>query len=98
VTHLLDPTSPTPPGLREYLVDLGIRTGLIMPLTSGGQMHGLLAFYFYDECEFDPNTLYIARALPVQAGIAIHLTRWARTDKQSAVLEERQRLAGEIHD
>ena len=98
VTHLLDPTSPTPPGLREYLVDLGIRTGLIMPLTSGGQMHGLLAFYFYDECEFDPNTLEIARALAVQAGIAIHLTRLARTAKQSAVLEERNRLAGEIHD
>ena len=98
VTHLLDPTSPTPPGLREYLVDLGIRTGLIMPLTSGGQMHGLLAFYFYDECEFDPDTLEIARALAVQAGIAIHLTRLARTAKQSAVLEERNRLAGEIHD
>jgi signal transduction histidine kinase len=98
VTHLLDPTSPTPPGLREYLVDLGIRTGLIMPLTSGGQMHGLLAFYFYDECEFDPDTLEIARALAVQAGIAIHLTRLARTARQSAVLEERNRLAGEIHD
>jgi signal transduction histidine kinase len=98
VTHLLDPTSPTPPGLREYLVGLGIRTGLITPLTSGGQMHGLLAFYFYDECEFDPETLEIARALAVQAGIAIHLTRLARTAKQSAVLEERNRLAGEIHD
>jgi signal transduction histidine kinase len=98
VTHLLDPKTPTPPGLRQYLIDLGIRTGLIMPLTSGGQMHGLLAFYFYDECEFDPETLEIARALAIQAGIAIHLTRLARTAKQSAVLEERNRLAGEIHD
>jgi signal transduction histidine kinase/PAS domain-containing protein len=98
VTHLLDPKTPTPPGLRQYLIDLGIRTGLIMPLTSGGQMHGLLAFYFYDECEFDPGTLEIARALAIQAGIAIHLTRLARTAKQSAVLEERNRLAGEIHD
>jgi signal transduction histidine kinase len=98
VTHLLDPKSPTPPGLREYLIDLGIRTGLVMPLTSGGQMHGLLAFYFYDECEFDPETLEIARALAIQAGIAIHLTRLARTARQSAVLEERNRLAGEIHD
>jgi len=98
VTHLLDPKSPTPPGLREYLIDLGIRTGLIMPLISGGQMHGLLAFYFYDEREFDADTLEIARALATQAGIAIHLTRLARTAKQSAVLEERNRLAGEIHD
>jgi signal transduction histidine kinase len=98
VTHLLDPNAPTPPGLREYLVGLGIRTGLIMPLTSGGQMHGLLAFYFYEEREFDPETLEIARALATQAGIAIHLTRLARAARQSAVLEERNRLAGEIHD
>ncbi|MBV8275071.1 MAG: DUF4118 domain-containing protein [Verrucomicrobia bacterium] len=98
VTHLLDPKSPTPPGLREYLMDLGIRTGLIMPLTSGGQMHGLLAFYFYEERDFYPETLEIARALATQAGIAIHLTRLARTAKQSAVFEERNRLAGEIHD
>jgi signal transduction histidine kinase len=98
VTHLLDPKAPTPPGLREYLINLGIQTGLIMPLTSGGQMHGLLAFYFNEERDFDPETLQIARGLAIQAGIAIHLTRLARTAKQSAVLEERNRLAGEIHD
>ncbi len=98
VTRLLDPKSPTPPGLREYLIELGIRTGLIMPLTSGGQMHGLLAFYFNDERDFDAEALGIARALATQAGLAIHLTRLARTAKQSGVLEERNRLAGEIHD
>ena len=98
VTHLLDPKAPTPPGLREYLINLGIQTGLIMPLTSGGQMRGLLAFYFNEERDFDPETLQIARGLAIQAGIAIHLTRLARTAKQSAVLEERNRLAGEIHD
>jgi signal transduction histidine kinase len=30
--------------------------------------------------------------------LAVHLTRLARTAKQTAVLEERNRLAGEIHD
>jgi signal transduction histidine kinase len=98
VNHLLDPKSPTPAGLKEYLIELGIRTGLVMPLTSGGQMHGLLAFYFNEERDFDPEALGIARALATQAGLAIHLTRLARTAKQSAVLEERNRLAGEIHD
>ena len=98
VTHLLDPDTPTPPGLREYLIELGIRTGLIMPLTYGGQMHGLLAFYFNEERDFDAEALEIGRALATQAGLAIHLTRLARTAKQSAVLEERNRLAGEIHD
>jgi signal transduction histidine kinase len=98
VTHMLDPESPMPKGLREYLVEIGIRTGLIVPLFSGGQMHGLLAFYFHEERDFDPEATEIARALATQAGLAIHLTRLARTAKQSAVLEERNRLAGEIHD
>jgi signal transduction histidine kinase/PAS domain-containing protein len=98
VTRLLDPQSPTPAGLRDYLVGLGIRTGLIIPLTSGQKMHGLLAFYFNEERDFATEELEIARALGTQAGLAIHLTRLAKTARQSAVLEERTRLAGEIHD
>jgi signal transduction histidine kinase len=98
VTRLLDPLSPIPKGLRDYLLGLGIRTGLIIPLSSGGQMHGLLAFYFIEERDFDPEELEIARALATQASLAIHLTRLAKSARQSAVLEERNRLAGEIHD
>jgi signal transduction histidine kinase len=98
VIHLLDPNAPTPPGLRQYLIDLGMKTGLIIPLASAGQMLGMLAFYFNTERDFEPEALEIARALATQAGLAIHLTRLARTAKQSAVLEERNRLAGEIHD
>lgn len=98
VTRLLDPQTPTPPGLKEYFINLGLRTGLVMPLTSAGHMYGLLAFYFTEERDFDPEALGIARALATQAGLAIHLTRLARTAQQSAVLEERNRLAGEIHD
>ena len=98
VTRMLDPHSPTPEGLRDYLLGLGIRTGLIIPLTSGGQMHGLLAFYFLQERDFASEELEIARALATQASLAIHLTRLAKTARQSAVLEERNRLAGEIHD
>jgi signal transduction histidine kinase len=98
VTRLLDPLSPIPEGLRDYLLGLGIRTGLIIPLSSGGQMHGLLAFYFIEERDFDQEELEIARALATQASLAIHLTRLAKSARQSAVLEERNRLAGEIHD
>jgi signal transduction histidine kinase len=98
VTRLLDPHSPIPEGPRDYLLSLGIKTGLIIPLSSGNQVHGLLAFYFNQERDFEPEELEIARALATQASLAIHLTRLARTARQSAVLEERNRLAGEIHD
>ena len=48
--------------------------------------------------EFRPEELEIARALAIQASLAIQLTRLAKGARQSAVLEERNELAGEIHD
>jgi signal transduction histidine kinase len=98
VTHLLDPDSPTPAGLREYLLGIGIRSGLIIPLISRGQAHGLFSLYFDEERQFDPEETEIARALATQASLAVQLTRLAKTARQSAILEERNRLAGEIHD
>jgi signal transduction histidine kinase len=98
VTHLLDPDSPTPEGLRDYLLGIGIKSGLIIPLSSGGQTHGLFAVYFNQERCFEPEEIEIARALATQASLAIQLTRLAKAARQSAVLEERNRMAGEIHD
>jgi PAS domain S-box-containing protein len=98
VIHVLDPDSPLPEGHRSYLRELGLKTILIIPLTSRGQSNGLLSFGFSEERDFHPEELEIGRALATQASLAIHLTRLAKTARQSAVLEERNRLAGEIHD
>jgi PAS domain S-box-containing protein len=98
VARLLDPDSPIPEALRSYLLGQGIKTLLIIPLSLGGQANGQLSFRFTDERDFDPEELEIARALATQASLAIHLTRLAKTARQSAVLEERNQLAGEIHD
>jgi signal transduction histidine kinase len=71
---------------------------LIIPLSSGGEINGRLTFRFTEERDFHPEELEIARALATQASLAIQLTRLANTARQSAVLEERNQLAGEIHD
>ena len=98
VIHVLDPQSPIVEEQRSYLLGLGIKTLLIIPLSSGGQINGRLDFRFNEERTFNAEELEIARALATQASLAIHLTRLAKTARQSAVLEERNRLAGEIHD
>jgi len=98
VIHILDPHSPITEARRSYLLGLGIKTLLVMPLSSGGQVNGQLDFRFTEERDFDPEELEIARALAIQASLAIQLTRLAKAARQSAVLEERNRLAGEIHD
>ena len=98
LARILDPHSPIPEALRPYLLGLGIKTLLIIPLTLCGQANGQLSFRFTEERDFDPEELEIARALAIQASLAIHLTRLAKAARQSAVLEERNQLAAEIQD
>ena len=98
VVRILGPHSPLPEALRFYLLGLGVKTLLIIPLILGGQANGQLSFRFTEERDFDPEELEIARALAIQASLAIHLTRLAKAARQSAVLEERNQLAAEIHD
>jgi signal transduction histidine kinase len=99
VLHLEDPqTLLRPEGLREYLLGHGIKTLLTIPLISRGELNGVLRFRFAEECDFTAEELELARALATQASLAIHLAQLAESAKRSAVLEERNRLAGEIHD
>jgi signal transduction histidine kinase len=98
IIRVLDPHSPMPEDQRSYLRGLGVKTVLIIPLTSRGQANGWLTFRFTEERDFHPEELEIARALATQASLAIHLTRLAKSARQSAVLKERNQLAGEIHD
>jgi PAS domain S-box-containing protein len=98
VQHIVDPQAAIPEDKRAYLLALGVKRVLVIPLISRGQANGRLTFRFTDERDFRPEELEIARALATQASLAIHLTRLANTSRQSAILEERNRLAGEIHD
>lgn len=96
--RVLDPQTPLPESQRAYLLGLGVKTVLMLPLSSGGQVNGRLTFRFGEEREFQPEELEIARALATQASLAIQLTRLANAARQAAVLAERNQLAGEIHD
>jgi GAF domain-containing protein len=98
VLHPLDSSSSIPDSHRTYLVEMGAKTLLIIPLIITRQLIGSLTFRFSEDREFRPEEIEIARALATQAGLAIQLTRLANSAKQSAVLAERNELAGEIHD
>jgi PAS domain S-box-containing protein len=84
--------------LRLYLRSLGAETLLMIPLISRDKPIGLLGLRFADDREFRPDELEIARALATQASLAIQLAKLAEAASQSAVLNERNRMAGEIHD
>jgi len=71
---------------------------LIIALISKDHPIGWLTFHFHENREFSPEEIEISRALAHQAGLAIQLTRLAIGAKQAAILAERNRMAGEIHD
>jgi signal transduction histidine kinase len=98
VLHLLDPATRLPEKFRSYLLGLGVKTSLVIPLGFAGKLVGSVTFRFTEDREFRPEELEIARALASQASLAIQLTRLAKGGRQSAVLGERNRMAGEIHD
>ncbi|MFY9985543.1 MAG: GAF domain-containing protein [Chthoniobacterales bacterium] len=98
VLRLLDPNTHIPDRFRTYLLGLGARTSLVIPLNLGGQLVGSVTFRFTEDREFRPEEIEIARALATQASLAIQLTRLAKGARQSAVLAERNELVGEIHD
>jgi signal transduction histidine kinase len=96
--RVVDPQAPIVDGHRPYLIELGVKTVLVIPLISLDQEIGRLSFRFTEDRDFRPEEFEIAKALATQASLAIQLTRLAKAARQSAVLEERNRLAGEIHD
>jgi PAS domain S-box-containing protein len=98
VQRMVDPQTPIPDSQRSYLLGLGVKTVLVIPLISLAQEIGRLSFRFTEDRDFRPEEFEIARALATQASLAIQLTRLAKAASRSAVLEERNRLAGEIHD
>jgi signal transduction histidine kinase len=98
VLHLLDDRTPIPDAHRSCLLELSVKTLLVIPLNLGTQLIGSLTFRFTEDREFCPAEIEVARALESQAALAIQVTRLVKAARQSAVLEERNRLAGEIHD
>jgi hypothetical protein len=51
--------------LRAYLNGLGVRTLLLIPLFSQGQINGILSFRFAEKRDFQAEELEIARAQPM---------------------------------
>jgi PAS domain S-box-containing protein len=80
------------------LSSLGVKTLLGIPLISRDKATGLIGLSFAEDREFRPEELEIARALATQISLAIQLAKLAESAQQSAVLQERNRLAAEIHD
>jgi signal transduction histidine kinase len=86
------------PSSLEWHRQQGHQTAMCIPLLLGDIPLGFLGLAFTQKTSFKPEEFELAQALAHQATLAIHLTTLAEKSRQAAILEERNRMAREIHD
>ena len=84
--------------LREYLESGGTKKFLRIPTLVGGRVKGFIGIRHGDRPPYRPEEIELAQALAHQAMLAIQLNEFAEQSRQAAVLDERNRLARDIHD
>jgi signal transduction histidine kinase/PAS domain-containing protein len=82
----------------DWYVRRGVNQFVDVPLILGEAIIGILSIWFPEHRTFSPQNIELAQALAQQATLAIQLTRLADEAQEAALLEERNRMAGEIHD
>ena len=92
-----DSLSATQPGRLDQLLRR-YRALLIAPLIVKDDIYGAMALYYYDPRPFSDEEILLAGAVSDQAALAIENARLVAAAQGRAVLEERQRLARDLHD
>lgn len=80
------------------LEHINIQSELAMPIKQGDAVVGVLDLYSSESDAFDDIDMLIAQTLANQLGVAIENARIFDETRDMAVLEERNRMAREIHD
>ncbi|HMJ64819.1 MAG TPA: GAF domain-containing protein, partial [Candidatus Binatia bacterium] len=83
---------------REYLKRKGAKRFLAVPLLVGGQVRGFVGIRHPDRAAYRPEDIELTQALAHQVMLAIQLNEFAEQGQRAAVLEERNRMARDIHD
>lgn len=80
------------------LTQLDIKSELVMPIKQGDALVGALDLYSAEKDAFGDADMLIAQTLANQLAVAIENARIFDETRDLAVLEERNRMAREIHD
>jgi PAS domain S-box-containing protein len=82
----------------EHLKRNGIKRLLAVPLLIGGRVKGFVSIRHVDHASYRPEEIELTQALAHQVMLALQLNEFAEQGQRAAVLEERNRMARDIHD
>ena len=84
--------------LRDRLIAAGITTLLLVAMSFGGRVEGVIELRFTHKRDFRPEEMELAQALANQAMLIIQFTRLSTASRDAAIVAERNRIARDIHD
>jgi PAS domain S-box-containing protein len=84
--------------VRKYFRAKGTKKWMTIPTLVGGHVRGFIGIRHGDRPPYQPEEIELAQALAHQAMLAIQLNQFAEQSRLAAVLEERNRMARDIHD
>jgi signal transduction histidine kinase len=83
---------------RDFVLSTGMKRLLLVPLVGGRDVLGLFGIVLPDCNVGEKEKIELAMALAEQVFLAIKLAKVTDIARQSAVLEERSRMARDLHD
>lgn len=86
------------PEVSQWMRSQEIKSLLCVPLRAGHGCTGILTIRSTSPSAFSEDREQLAQLLAHPIGLAVHLMRLAKQAEESAILEERTRIAREIHD
>ena len=84
--------------LRDAVVDAGFKQMACFPLTSSGNLVGVLSAVTRSSTALDDHDTQVITAIGSWAGLAIENARLHNDARRLAVLEERERIGMDLHD
>ena len=84
--------------VRKYFKRSGTRKSLGVPILAGGKVKGVIGVNHGDRPPYRREEIELMQALAHQVMLALRLTELAEQSRRAAILEERNRMARDIHD
>jgi PAS domain S-box-containing protein len=87
-----------PAAVRQYLKPGGTRKSVGVPILASGKVKGVIGVRHGDRPPYRREEIELLQALAHQVMLALRLTELAEQSRRAAVLEERNRMARDMHD